>query len=82
MEFGPRELTLDRDGTITGDIPGDLVVKGARLLGGITLTVNGSIGGDVTCDGDVICASVGGDVTARGNVSASVIGGDVIHRTK
>ena len=77
----PAILVLDRDGTIQGNIPGDLIIKIASSSLGrpvVHITVNGVIGGSVqTESGDILCKEVGHSVTATGNVNCGSVDGSV-----
>lgn len=77
---GNRELVLGKDGQVNGDVHGDLNVKATGLFGlfgKVTLVVNGNVGGNVTCDGEVRCQNVGGGIASGGDVHANVVGGSV-----
>ncbi len=77
----PAILVLDRDGTIQGNIPGDLIIKVASSSLGrpvVHITVNGVIGGSVqTESGDTLCKEIGHSVTATGNVNCASVDGSV-----
>lgn len=72
----PKELTLSRNGTIDGNIPGDLTVNVAEGAS-VTVTVNGSVQGSIKTGGDVYTTNVNGSVKAGGNVTAVNISGSV-----
>ena len=104
----PSTLELKGEAKIVGDINGDLIIQIVQPDGkqvnesyrdstrSISLTVEGSILGDVTVDqgtvkasqitgdvkagGDVDCQMITGDVSADGSVNAQMITGDVHER--
>lgn len=74
---GPHQLTLDGDGTLYGDIHGDLDVNYPN--GGFMLVVTGNVGGGITMPGAgckvIVNGQVGGNIHAGGVVE--VAQGDV-----
>lgn len=71
FDSGDRMLTLDRDGKVVGDVQGSLEVHGT----GVTVIVQGNVGGSVTCGGDLTCEKVGGSANAGRDVRAGKVGG-------
>lgn len=86
LDSGDRNLVLDKDGRVVGDILGSLEVKSNKLFGSVTLVIEGNVGGSVTCAGDLTCNKVGGsanagrDITVEGVIGGSANAGRDIRR--
>ena len=87
VEYGPigdpgvsaplegTRLKLDQDGTVKGNVEGDLIVEGSVP---VTLIIEGTVGGSVQTTGNVTCTDVGGTVQTDGNVTCGTVQGTVM----
>ena len=77
LDSGDRNLILNKDGRIVGDVHGNLHVEPTKLFGSVTLVIEGNTGGSVTCAGNLTCNKVGGSADAGRDITVEMVGGSV-----
>lgn len=72
-DMSPKQIQLDRDGRIQGNVYGDLIVVAP---GPVSLVVEGYVEGSVTIEnGSLRTENIGGSAKAGNNIEAKNVGG-------
>ena len=70
-----KELHLDKNGVINGNVDGSIIIKGNNVVLQIKGSVDGNVTGqEIVIEGDVDGNVTGQDISVKGDIDGNVIG--------